>query len=333
MVNVAINGFGRIGRQVLRIGLKNPKLNFVAVNDLTNVETLAYLLKHDSVHGGYKGEVGHDKSNLIADGKKILVLSEKEPQKLPWKKLKVDIVVESTGFFRTKELASRHIEAGAKKVILSAPCKGEDRIKTIVLGVNEEMYNKKKDHIISNASCTTNCLAPVVKVLNDAYGIEHGLMTTVHSYTNDQVILDLPHKDLRRGRAAALNLIPTTTGAATAVTETIPELKGKLSGMAIRAPTPCGSITDFVCVLKKGTTAEKVNKLFKKAAALSRLKGILQYSEEPLVSSDIIGSSYSAVFDAGSTMMIGSRFLKVIAWYDNEWGYSSRIVDLLTRML
>ncbi|MEK6916988.1 MAG: type I glyceraldehyde-3-phosphate dehydrogenase [Nanoarchaeota archaeon] len=332
MTNIAINGFGRIGRQVLRIGLKNKKLNFLAVNDLTDVKTLAYLFKHDSVHGEFKGKVGYEKDYLVINGKKIHIFSQKDPQMLPWKKLKIDIVVESTGFFSTKELASLHLKAGAKKVLVTAPCKGPDKVKTIVMGVNEKTYDKNKDKVISNASCTTNCLAPIVKVLNDEYGIEQGLMTTIHSYTNDQVILDLPHKDLRRGRAAALNLIPTTTGAAVTVTEVIPELAGKLNGMAIRAPTPCGSVTDFVCVLKKGTSVEKVNNLFKKVAG-KELKNILQYSEEPLVSSDIVGNPYSSIFDSASTMMIGDKFLKVISWYDNEWGYSSRIVDLLKIMI
>ncbi len=331
MVQVAINGFGRIGRQVLRIGLNCPELDFVAVNDLSDVETLAYLFKYDSVHGKFNGSIETHGKDLIINGKKIHVLSEKEPDKLPWKKLGVDFIVESTGRFRTKKLASLHLKAGAKKVLVSAPCKGPDKVKTIVLGVNEHEYDKDQDHIINNASCTTNCLAPVVKVLHDNFGIEQGLMTTIHSYTNDQKILDLPHKDLRRGRAAALNIIPTTTGAAKAVTDVIPELKGKLNGMAMRVPTPCGSIIDFVCMLKKPATTEKVNELFKNVSQ-HHLKNILEYSEEPLVSIDIINNSHSSIFDAKSTMMINDKFLKVIAWYDNEWGYSNRIIDVLKLM-
>ena len=296
MVKVAINGFGRIGRQVLRIGLKEKNLDFVAVNDLTDVKTLAYLFKHDSVHGQYPGKVKAQGDYLFIDGKKIKVLSEKNPEKLPWKELGVKIVLESTGRFRTKELASLHLKAGAKKVLLSAPAKGDTPVKTIVIGVNQKIYDKKKDHIISNASCTTNCLAPVVKVLNDKFGIKYGFMTTVHSYTNDQRILDFSHKDMRRGRSAAINIIPTTTGAAIATTKVIPSLKGKLDGMAMRVPTPCGSITDFVCIVKKKTTVEEVNKIMKQAAVRS-MKGILKYSEEPLVSTDILNDSHSSIFE------------------------------------
>jgi len=330
MVRVAINGFGRIGRQVLRIGIEDPQLEFVAVNDLTDVKTLAYLFKYDSVHGNYKGKVEYHEHDLVINGKKIRVCSERDPEKLPWKELSVDIVVESTGLFTKKELASKHITAGAKKVVISAPAKGGD-VKTIVKGVNEHEYDKAKDVVISNASCTTNCLAPIVKVLNDNFGIEQGFMTTVHSYTNDQVILDLPHKDLRRGRAAAQNIIPTTTGAAVAVTQVIPELKGKLDGLAVRVPTPCGSLTDFVCVLKKDTTVEEVNKLFENVSKY-HLKGIIEYSNEFLVSRDIVDNPHSTIFDSQSTMMIGPRYLKIIAWYDNEWGYSNRVVDLLRLM-
>jgi glyceraldehyde 3-phosphate dehydrogenase len=330
MTNIAINGFGRIGRQVLRIGLKQKKLNFVAVNDLTDVKTLAYLFKYDSVHGVFPGKVGTQGNYLVIDGKKIKVLSEKNPENLPWKEYKVDIVVESTGFFRTKDKVSLHLTAGAKKVLISAPAKGDKPVKMIVMGVNEKSL-KASDKIISNASCTTNCLAPVVKVLEDTFGIESGLMTTVHSYTNDQKILDLPHKDLRRGRAAGENIVPTTTGAAKAVCEVIPKLKGKLNGMAVRVPTPCGSLVDFTAVLKKNATVELVNKAMKNTAGKS-MRGILQYSEESLVSRDILNNSYSSIFDAQSTMMIGKRFVKVISWYDNEWGYSSRLVDLLKLM-
>jgi glyceraldehyde 3-phosphate dehydrogenase len=332
MVKVAINGFGRIGRQVLRIALSDKSLDFVAVNDLTDVKTLAYLFKYDSVHGVFDGDVTHDSNNIIVNGKKIKVLSEKEPDKLPWSKLGVEVVVESTGFFRTKDKAELHLKAGAKKVIISAPAKGDDPVRTIVFGVNEHEYNKKTDHVVSNASCTTNCLAPVVKVLNDNFGIEKGFMTTIHSYTNDQKILDLPHRDLRRGRAAGVNMIPTTTGAAKATTNVIPELKGKLDGMAVRVPTPDGSLTDFVCVLKKETTKEEVNKLFK-SVANSHLKKILEYTEEAIVSHDIVGNPHSSIFDASSTMMIGPKYLKVLSWYDNEWGYSNRIVDLVRLVL
>ena len=339
MVKVGINGFGRIGRQVLRIGLKKGGIDFVAVNDLTDVKTLAYLFKYDTVHGGFEGKVEHDDKHLIIDGKKIQVLSERDPEMLPWGKLGVEIVVESTGLFRTRIKAEKHIKAGAKKVLVSAPCKCEPDesgqmcapIKTIVLGVNEHNYDKNEDHIISNASCTTNCLAPVVKVLNDNFGIEKGLMTTIHSYTNDQKILDLPHKDLRRGRAAAQNIIPTTTGAAIAVTEVIPELKGRIDGMAMRVPTPCGSITDFVCQLKKGTSVEEINKLFNDVSK-HHLKNVLEYTDEPIVSVDIINNPHSSIFDSSSTMMLDDNFVKVVAWYDNEWGYSNRIVDVLKIM-
>lgn len=330
MVRIAINGFGRIGRQVLRIGQNHPNLEFVAVNDLTDVPTLAHLFKYDSVHGIFAGSIDKDDKHIIVNGKKILVLAEKDPEKLPWKDLKIDIVVESTGFFTKKDDAAKHIKAGAKKVLISAPAKGG--VKTIVMGVNEHQYDKATDNIISNASCTTNCLAPMVKVINDNFGIEKGFMTTVHAYTNDQKILDLPHKDLRRARSAALNIVPTTTGAAEAVSEAIPELKGKLTGLAMRVPVPCGSITDFVCILKKPTDVKQVNWLFRQVSEF-HLKGILQYSEEPLVSSDIVGNPSSTIFDAPSTMMIGDNYLKVVGWYDNEWGYSCRVVDLLKMMI
>ncbi|MCM2325575.1 MAG: type I glyceraldehyde-3-phosphate dehydrogenase [Candidatus Woesearchaeota archaeon] len=324
-MKVAINGFGRIGRQVLRIGLKRG-IEFVAVNDLTDTKTLAYLYKYDSSHGVSEGEIGHDEKNIIIDGKKILVLAEKDPSKLPWKDLGVDVVIESTGLFTDKDKAELHLKAGAKKVIISAPAKGD--VKTIVLGVNEHTYVKEKEHIISNASCTTNCLAPVVKVLNDNFGIDYGYMTTIHAYTNDQKILDLPHKDLRRGRSAAVNIVPTTTGAAKAVSEVIPELKGRLDGVSIRVPVPCGSLTDFVCTLKKDATATDVNKLFESVSKY-HLKGLLQYTEDEIVSSDIVGNPNSSIFDGKSTMMLNPRMLKVFAWYDNEWGYSYRVVDLI----
>ncbi|NTV24444.1 MAG: type I glyceraldehyde-3-phosphate dehydrogenase [Nanoarchaeota archaeon] len=284
MVRVAINGFGRIGRQVLRIGL-DKGLEFVAVNDLGDVKTLAHLFKYDSVHGMFPGTVAAEGNYLVVNGTKIRVCSEKEPEKLPWKELGVDIVIESTGRFTDKESASKHIIAGARKVLITAPSKGG--VKLLVKGVNEHSYDMAKDNLISNASCTTNCLAPIVKVINDNYGIEKGFMTTIHAYTNDQNILDLPHKDLRRARAAALNITPTTTGAAEAVAEVIPELKGKLTGLAVRVPVPCGSLTDFVCILKKGTTVKEVNWLFSEVSKY-HLKGILQYTEDPIVSSDIV---------------------------------------------
>ena len=330
MIKVAINGFGRIGRMVFRAGHKDKNIEFVAFNDLTDVKTLAHLLKYDSVHGKFSGKVEYNKENLIVDGKKIRVFAEKEPQKLPWKKLKIDVVVESTGFFLTKELASLHLKAGAKKVLLSAPAKSSD-IKTIVLGVNEKVYDKKKDKIISNASCTTNCLAPAAKVLNDNFKIKHGFMTTVHAYTADQNLVDAPHKDLRRARSAAVNIVPTTTGAAKTVGKVIPELNGKLDGVALRVPVANSSVVDFVCELEKGATIEQINKAFKKAAN-GKMRGILEYSEEPLVSTDIIGNTHSSIFDSLSTNVINSSFAKVIAWYDNEYGYSVRMIELLKMM-
>ena len=302
-------------------------LNFVAINDLTDAKTLAHLLKHDTVHGtlGSKIESGDD--FIKVNGKKILVLSEKDPAKLPWKKLKVDVVVESTGRFRKEADLQHHIECGAKKVLLSAPGKGGD-VKTIVLGANDKEAKDLK--ILSNASCTTNSLVPVVKVLDDEFGIESGFMSTIHAYTNDQRLLDLPHKDLRRGRAAAANIIPTTTGAAKSVGEVFEHLNGKMDGLAFRVPVPCGSITDFTCLLKKKTTVDEVNKAMKKASQ-TYLKGILEYSEEPLVSSDIIGNKHSSIFDSQLTKVNG-KLVKVCAWYDNEWGFSARMVDMLKLM-
>ena len=331
MIKVAINGFGRIGRLVFRAGINNKNINFVAVNDLTDAKTLAHLLKYDSVHGILDADIKAKGNSIVVNGKEIKIFSEKEPENLPWKKLKIDVVVESTGIFITKEGAEKHLKAGAKKVLISAPAKGDNPIKTIVIGVNDKDYDRKKDNIISLASCTTNCLAPVVKVLNDNFGIEKGFMTTVHAYTNDQKILDLPHKDLRRARAANLSIIPTTTGAAKAVTLTIPELKGKLDGMAMRVPVADGSITDFVAVLKKEATAEEINKIFKSASEKS-LKGILQYTEEPIVSIDVVGNPHSAIFDAELTKTSG-KLVKVVAWYDNEWGYSCRMVDFIEMMV
>ena len=325
MTKVGINGFGRIGREVFRVAFTNPDVEVVAVNDLTDAETLAHLLKYDSVHGTFPHEVTVDGDCIVVDGKKVQVLAQTDPAKLPWGELGVEIVVESTGRFTDGPKAAAHIEAGAKKVIISAPAKQEDI--TIVMGVNEDKYDPAKHHIISNASCTTNCLAPFTKVLMEKFGIESGLMTTVHSYTNDQRILDLPHKDLRRARAAACSIIPTTTGAAKAVALVLPELKGKLNGFAMRVPTPNVSITDLTVLLQKDTTAEEINAALKEAAE-GKLKGILGYNELPLVSRDYNGCPLSSIVDGLSTMMVGPRMAKVVSWYDNEWGYSNRVVDL-----
>lgn len=331
-VKVAINGFGRIGRLVYRQSLKSNDIDIVAVNDLTDPGMLAHLLKYDSVHGAFPGDVTVEGDRIKAGGDSFKVLSQPDPSKLPWKEMGVDIVVESTGFFRTKEKASLHIQAGAKKVLISAPAKGEKGADlTVVFGVNSDLYDPAKHDVISTASCTTNCLAPVAKVLNDTFGIESGVMTTIHAYTNDQRILDLPHSDMRRARAAAVNVVPTTTGAAKAVALVIPELKGKLDGMAVRVPVPDGSLVDLVCILGRDTTSDEVNMAMKNAADTT-LKGILQYSDEPLVSTDIVGNAYSSIFDSGITKMIGPRMLKVLSWYDNEFGYSSRMVDMLVKM-
>jgi glyceraldehyde 3-phosphate dehydrogenase len=327
-MKIAINGFGRIGRMVCQAALLKG-LDVIAVNDLTDTKTLAHLFQHDSVHGKYKGKVSCDKENVIIDGKKIRVFAEKDPETLPWKKLNIDVVVESTGRFLTTELASKHIRAGAKKVLLSAPGK-DSSIKTIVLGVNEKDI-KKTDLILSNASCTTNSIAPVIKALHKKFGIAKGLLTTVHSYTADQVLVDGPHSDLRRARAAAINIIPTTTGAAKSVAEAIPEMKGKLDGRAIRVPTSCGSITDFTAELKKKTTASEVNKAIKEIA-MKELKGIVEYSEEELVSSDIVGNAHSAIYDSQLTLVQGGNLVKVFTWYDNEWGYSNRMIDIIKLM-
>ncbi len=323
---VGINGFGRIGRLVFRAALNNPQVDVVAVNDLTDAKTLAHLLKYDSVHGIFDADVKAADSAIIVNGKEIKVIAEKDPAALPWKELGVQVAVESTGRFTKRADAAKHLEAGAKKVIISAPGKDEDI--TIVLGVNEDKYDPAKHHVISNASCTTNCLAPFAKVVNDKFGIVRGLMTTVHSYTNDQNILDLPHSDLRRARAAGMSIIPTTTGAAKAVALVLPELKGKLNGFAMRVPTPNVSVVDLVVDLQKSTTAEEINAALK-AASENELKGILQYCEEPLVSKDFNGNSHSSIVDALSTMVIEGTMAKVVSWYDNEWGYSSRVVDLI----
>ncbi|HHW41029.1 MAG TPA: type I glyceraldehyde-3-phosphate dehydrogenase [Syntrophomonadaceae bacterium] len=323
-VKVGINGFGRIGRLVLRAALEKPELEIVAVNDLTDSRTNAHLFKYDSVHGPFHGTVEATDDAIVINGKSIRVLSEKDPANLPWKDLGVSIVIEATGKFTDAEKAAAHLKAGAKKVIITAPGKKEDI--TIVMGVNENKYDPARHHIISNASCTTNCLAPVVKVLHDNFVVKRGLMTTTHAYTNDQRILDLAHKDLRRARAAALSMIPTTTGAAKAVTLVLPELTGKLTGIAVRVPTPNVSLVDFVCEVEKPATVEAINKAFKDAAA-GPMKGILAYNDEPLVSKDFNGDSHSSIFDATCTMVMDETLVKVFAWYDNEWGYSCRVVD------
>ena len=332
MIRVGVNGFGRIGRNTLRAALGHSqhgkKFEIVAVNDLGNTKTLAHLLKYDSIYGKFQGTIEAKEDGIVVNDNFIKFLSQVNPSKLPWKNLDIDVVIESTGIFRTREGSTQHLEAGAKKVIISAPAKDPDL--TVVLGVNEHLYDPDKHHIISNASCTTNSLAPPVKVLNDNFGIEQGFMTTIHSYTGDQRILDFPHKDLRRARAAAVSIIPTTTGAARAVTLVIPELKGRIDGMAVRVPTPDGSLTDFTCWLKKEATTDEVNQAFKKAAENS-LRGIMEYTEEPLVSTDIVGNPHSAIIDGLSTKINGEQgnLLKILSWYDNEWGYSCRIVDLI----
>ena len=325
-VKVGINGFGRIGRNVLRAALNNSNIDVVAVNDLTDANMLAHLLKYDSVHGKLNAEVSVNGNNLVVNGKEIIVKAERDPANLAWGDLGVEVVIESTGRFTKREDAAKHLEAGAKKVVISAPANNEDL--TIVMGVNEDQYDPANHHVLSNASCTTNCLAPFAKVLHEKFGIKRGMMTTIHSYTNDQQILDLPHKDYRRARAAAENMIPTTTGAAKAVALVLPELKGKLNGMAVRVPTPNVSLVDLVAELDKEVTAEEVNAALK-AAAEGELKGILQYSEEPLVSKDYNGDPHSSSVDGLSTMVMEGNMVKVVSWYDNETGYSTRVVDLV----
>lgn len=325
-VKIGINGFGRIGRVVFRAALKNPNVEVVAVNDLTDANMLAHLLKYDTVHGTLTEEISVDGDYLVVAGQRVKVLAERDPAQLGWGDLGVEVVVESTGRFTKRADAAKHLEAGAKKVIISAPATDEDI--TIVMGVNDDKYDAANHHVISNASCTTNCLAPFAKVLNDNFGIKRGMMTTVHSYTNDQQILDLPHKDYRRARAAAENIIPTTTGAAKAVSLVLPELKGKLNGGAMRVPTPNVSLVDLVAELEKDVTVEEINAAFKKASE-NELKGILGYSEEPLVSSDYNGCANSSTIDALSTMVMEGSMVKVISWYDNESGYSNRVVDLV----
>ena len=326
-IRVAINGFGRIGRNVLRSAKQAgaTDLDFVAVNDLTDNQTLAHLLRYDSVHGKYPGTVEVTENGLKVDGDEIRVLSERDPAALPWKEMGVDIVIESTGRFTQRDMAAKHLDAGAKKVIISAPAKQEDV--TVVLGVNHEAYDPANHHVISNASCTTNCLAPVVKVLMESFGFRRGLMTTVHAYTNDQNILDLPHKDMRRARAAAMSMIPTTTGAAKATALVIPEVEGKLDGMAIRVPTPDVSVVDLVAEVDREVTVDEVNAAMK-AAAEGPMKGILGYADEPLVSVDYTGNPHSSIVDSLATSVQDGRMVKVLSWYDNEWGYSSRVVDL-----
>ncbi|MBT5016488.1 type I glyceraldehyde-3-phosphate dehydrogenase [Candidatus Peregrinibacteria bacterium] len=326
---VAINGFGRIGRNVFRANLEKQTCDIVAINDLGDLETLAHLLEYDSMYGILDAKIEVTSDKLIVNGQEIRVLSERDPEKLPWAEENIDVVVESTGFFRTREGASKHLQAGAKKVVVSAP--GKDLDLMVVLGVNDADYDPANHHLISNASCTTNCLAPVAKVLHEEFGIEHGLMTTTHAYTNDQRILDLPHKDLRRARAAALSMIPTTTGAAKAVAMVLPELDGKLNGMSLRVPTPTVSVVDLVVTLNKSATAESVNAALK-AAAEGPLQGILAYSEKPLVSIDYKGNPHSSIVDSLATMSIGDNMVKILAWYDNEWGYSCRMVDLVGRL-
>ena len=324
-VRVAINGFGRIGRNVFRASLGNKDIEIVAINDLTDAPTLAHLLKYDSVFGGFEAEVEAGEGKIVVNGKDIAVVAKKDPAELPWKDLKIDVAIESTGLFLDKANAGKHLAAGAKKVVISAPAKDPDA--TFVIGVNEHTYDPAKHHIVSNASCTTNCLAPMAKVLHENFGIVHGLMNTIHSYTNDQKLLDLPHKDLRRARAASLSIIPTSTGAAKAVSLVLPELKGKLDGMSLRVPTPNVSVVDLVCEVSKKTTAADVNAALKEAAN-GKLKGILQFEESPLVSIDFKGNPHSSIVDAALTTVMEGTMVKVISWYDNEWGYSNRLRDL-----
>ena len=325
-IKVGINGFGRIGRNVFRVIAEREGIDVLAINDLTDARTLSILLKYDSVHGRFNGEVDTKDNALVVKGKEIRLTKERDPASLPWKELGVEVVIESTGIFTTKADCEKHLEAGAEKVILSAPAK-DQLDATIVMGINDN--DLKPEHkIVSNASCTTNCLGPLVKVINDSFGIEKGLMTTIHAYTNDQKVADLMHSDLRRARAAAINIIPTTTGAAKAIGEVIPELKGKLDGMAMRVPVANGSVTDLVATVKKNVSIEEINNVIKTASE-NELKGILEYCEDPIVSSDIIDNAHSCIFDSLSTYVIGDNLVKVIGWYDNEWGYSNRMVDLI----
>ncbi|MCE5212147.1 MAG: type I glyceraldehyde-3-phosphate dehydrogenase [Deltaproteobacteria bacterium] len=326
-IKIAINGFGRIGRLVFRAGYKSKDVEFVAINDLADTKTLAHLLKYDSTHGTLDAEVKTGSNSIIVDGKEIKTFSVREPETLPWKDLGIDVVLESTGKFTDKTGAGKHIEAGAKKVVVSAPAKNPDV--TFVLGVNQEVYDKTKHNIISMGSCTTNCLSPIVKILHQEFGIEYGLMTTIHSFTNDQVVLDEPHKDLRRARAASLSMIPTTTGAARAIAEVIPEMKGKLDGLAIRVPTPNVSLVDFVATLSRATNKNEINDKFREYAK-GAMKGILACSEEELVSRDFNGNKHSSIVDMPNTTVIGGNMVKILSWYDNEWGFSNRMLELLS---
>jgi len=331
-VRAGINGFGRIGRNVFRAAhAKGADIDWVGVNDITDTKTLAHLLKYDSILGPFPGEVGATDDAIIVDGKELKVFAEKDPAALPWSDAGADVVIESTGFFTKREDAAKHLDAGAQKVIISAPATGPDV--TLALGVNDDAYDPDEHSVISNASCTTNCLAPVAKVLHDVFGIKHGLMTTVHAYTADQRLQDAPHKDLRRARAAAVNLVPTSTGAAKAIGLVIPELEGKLNGISVRAPLPTGSLVDLVVTVEKPTSIDEVNAAFAERADSGPLEGILQYTEDPIVSSDIEQSPYSSIFDAGMTMVMEGTMVKIGAWYDNEWGYSNRLVDLTERVL
>jgi glyceraldehyde 3-phosphate dehydrogenase len=331
-VRAGINGFGRIGRNVFRAAHDaGADIEWLGVNDITDTKTLAHLIKYDSILGPFPGTVEATDTGILVDGRELRVFAERDPGALPWGEIGADVVVESTGLFTDRENASKHIDAGAKKVIITAPAKGPDV--TLALGVNEDAYDKDQHHVISNASCTTNCLAPVAKILHDVFGIEHGLMTTIHAYTADQRLQDTPHKDLRRARAAAINLVPTSTGAAKAIGLVIPELDGKLNGTAVRAPVPTGSMVDLVVRVNKSTSVDEVNAAFEARADKGELECILQYTEDPIVSTDIEQSPYSSIFDAGLTMVIEGQLVKVGAWYDNEWGYSNRVVDLVLRVL
>ena len=331
MIKVAINGFGRIGRLAFRHLYESPHTDIVAINDITDPATLAHLLKRDSVHGTFPVDIRLEGSDLIAGPERVKVLAERDPAKLPWREMEIDVVIESTGLFNKREDADKHIHAGAKKVVISAPAKGDDL--TIVKGVNNRLYDKTKHHVISTASCTTNCLAPIAKVLHESFGLQAGLMTTVHAFTNDQRILDLPHKDLRRARAAGLNIIPTTTGAAAAVALVLPELKGRLDGMAMRVPVADGSVVDLVATLDRKVTVEEVNEVMKQAASQAPLQGVLEYSTEPLVSTDIIGNPHSSIFDSLATKVLGGNMVKVISWYDNEFAYSKRMAEIVEKMI
>jgi glyceraldehyde 3-phosphate dehydrogenase len=326
-VKIAINGFGRIGRLVYRAGYKNKNVEFVAINDIADAKTLAHLLKYDSVHGTMNADIKAGNNSIIVDGKEVKTFAARDPEALPWKDLAVDVVLESTGKFTDKAGAEKHLKAGARKVVISAPAKGPDV--TVVLGVNQEIYDKTKHNIISMGSCTTNCLAPIVKILHKEFGIQYGLMTTIHAYTNDQVVQDEPHTDLRRARAAALSMIPTTTGAARAISEVMPEMKGKLDGLAIRVPVPNVSIVDFVATLEKATSKEEINAKLKEYAQ-GAMKGILMCSDEELVSRDFNGNPYSSIVDLPNTAVIGGKMVKILSWYDNEWGFSNRMLELLS---